>query len=217
MLRKSIAAGRISFFCVAALALIFCFVKIRQVRSDANFIPQSYALSWDVYGYYLHLPATIIHHDPGISQKAWLDDLNGKYQAGRPWYQTWNGIKGRQVNVYPTGEAILWLPFFLAAHVSAKIFGYPADGLSPPYQWFMMLAGIFYAALGLFLLRKLLLRYVNDKITAVTLVLIALGTNLYYYSTYDDTMPHIMLFAVDTLVLLLTISWHENPKRSTAL
>jgi hypothetical protein len=215
--QKSLAAGRFSFFTVVFLALVFSFVKIRQVRTEPKFIPQSYAISWDIYGYYLHLPATIIHRDPGIENHAWLDSLNAKYQSERPWYQTWNGIKGRQVNVYPTGEAILWLPFFLVAHVSAGVLDYPQDGLSPPYQVMIMIAGLFYAILGLFLLRKLLLKFTTDKIAAVTLLLIGLGTNLYYYGSYDNSMPHIILFAVDTLIILLTISWHENPRRHIAL
>ncbi|HLG04031.1 MAG TPA: hypothetical protein VI731_10585 [Bacteroidia bacterium] len=214
-LRKTLSSGKYSFYTIIAIAAIFAFVKIRQVVSEKRFIPESYAISWDTYGYYLHLPATFIYHDPAIKDIRWYDSLKAKYQRDRPAYQTLPGIEGRRVNVYTTGAAVLWSPFFFLAHVIAGITGYEQDGLSPPYQVMLMLAGIFYALLGLFFLRKLLLLFFTDKISAATLVLIGLGTNLFYYATYNNTLPHILLFAVDSLIILLTIQWHAQPKRWT--
>ncbi|GAB4130885.1 MAG: hypothetical protein Fur0041_00550 [Bacteroidia bacterium] len=43
------------------------------------------------------------------------------------------------------------------------------------------------------------------------LLIIGMGTNLYWYGSYDSSMPHIYLFAIDCAILLLTISWHEKP------
>jgi hypothetical protein len=198
------------------LAVLFAVAKIYQVRYSPNYIKDSNAIAFDSYGYYIHLPATIIHHDPGIENKAWLDSLNAKYQLDRPWYQAWPGEKGRMVNVYTTGIAIIWSPFFLIAHAAAGVAGYPQDGLSPPYQWMIIFAGWFYAVLGLYLLRRLLLKFVSDKTTGWTLLLIGLGTNLYHYATYDSTMPHILLVPFLLMIILLTISWHENPTKRKA-
>lgn len=195
---------------------MFVIVKLQQVFSVEPFIRESYAISWDNYGYYLHLPATLIYKDPGITGH-WVDTLNNKYQKDRPFYQVWDGTNGRKVNVYPVGLAICNLPFFLGGHLFAKISGYAADGLSPPYQWAMILSALFYAILGMWLLRKLLLKFFSDHITSIVLVLIAAGTNLYYYATYNDLLPHIHLFAVDCGILLLTIRWHEKPTPKTAL
>lgn len=80
----------------------------------------------------------------------------------------------------------------------------------------LVLSGLFYAILGMVLLRKLLLEFFNDNTVAILLLLLGFGTNLFHYATYDNTMPHIIIFVFDTLILLLTISWHKQPKRSTA-
>lgn len=208
---KTNSTHRLSLFVFIFISLTFIFVKFRQVRSVEPFIRDSYALSWDNYGYYLHLPAFVIHHDIGIENRSWLDSLNNKYQKDRPFYQTWPGQKNRLVNVYPVGFAVFNFPFFLIGHASAKIFGYEADGLSPPYQWAMILSALFYGILGFWFLRNLLIRYFDDRLTAVLLLMIGLGTNLYYYATYECMLPHIFLFAADTLLILLTIKWHERP------
>ncbi len=216
-LLKANSAYRLSLFAFIFISLFFVFVKIRQVKTVEPFIRDSYALSWDNYGYYLHLPAIIIHRDPGMQDRVWIDQLNSTYQKDRPFYQTWPGQKDRLVNVYPVGFSIFNLPFFCAGHLFAKISDYPADGLSPPYQWAMICSALFYGILGIWFLRKLLLRFFSDKLSAVLLLLIALGTNLYYYATYECMLPHIYLFAADTLLILLTIKWHERAQKKTAL
>lgn len=216
MIRKSFRMGKWSFYAFLALSVIFAFVKISHIRSYPDYFKQSNAIAYDTYGYYLHLPATIIHNDPAIENRGWLDTLNWIYQQDRPYYQTVPGQNGRQVNVYPAGIAIIWSPFFLAAHITAKVAGYPQDGLSLPYQVMLVFAGWFYAVLGLLLLRRLLLKFVSDKTTMWTLLLIGLGTNLFHYATYDNTMPHILLVPFILMVVLLTISWHESPSKKKA-
>ncbi|MEO5644977.1 MAG: hypothetical protein ABIQ40_14405 [Bacteroidia bacterium] len=216
-LLKANPAYRFSLFAFIFISLVFVLVKMRQVKTVEPFIRDSYALSWDNYGYYLHLPAIIIHRDPGMQDHAWIDQLNSTYQKDRPFYQTWQGQKNRLVNVYPVGFAIFNLPFFCAGHLYAKVFGFPADGLSSPYQWSMIFSALFYGILGLWFLRKMLIRFFSDKLTAVLLLLIALGTNLYYYATYECMLPHIYLFAADTFLILLTIKWHNRPQKKTAL
>jgi hypothetical protein len=210
-------AYRLSLFAFLFISCLFVFVKMRQVKTVEPFIRDSYALSWDNYGYYLHLPAIVIHRDPGLQDHVWVEQLNSTYQKDRPFYQVWAGQKNRMVNVYPVGFAIFNFPFFCAGHLYAKISDHPADGLSPPYQWAMICSALFYGILGLWLLRKLLIHYFNDRLTAILLLLIGLGTNLYYYATYECMLPHIYLFAADTSLILLTIKWHQRPEKKTAL
>lgn len=209
--------SRLSLYAVVFATVLFVFAKVQQVFSVEPFIRESYALSWDNYGYYLHLPAVIIHHDPGLEDRAWVDSLNARYQKERPFYQVAPGKDNRLVNVYPVGWSIGYSPFFLMAHVTAGWFGYARDGLSAPYQWLAIIACLFYGFLGLWLLRKILLRFFNDRLTALLLLLIAFGTNLFHYATADCNLPHIFLFAVDNGILLLTIRWHERPKKRYAL
>jgi hypothetical protein len=215
--RKIMKSQRISFFTflIISLSLILC--KTSQVNKYPDFFSQSHVISYDVYGYYLHLPATLIYKDPGIEKRDWFDSLNTKYHKGIPVYQVSAGINNRLANVYPVGIALLWSPFFLIAHSYAKIAGYPPDGLSAPYQVMIVIAGMFYAVLGVYLLRKLLLKFATDKITAWVMFCICIGTNFFFYGAYDSAMPHILIFPLDILIVLLTISWHESPARFKAL
>jgi hypothetical protein len=199
--------NKLSWWVFLFIAITIVFVKVRQVRQIEPFIRESYAISWDIYGYYLYLPATFIYNDVGMQDHVWYDELNSKYQQGRPDYQTWQGVDGNRVNVYPAGTAIFNLPFFIAAHLIANAGLAPADGLSPPYQWAIIFSGLFYGILGMYLLRRLLLHYFSDGISALVLLLVFFGTNLYWYATYDCTMPHVHLFALDVGIILLTRQW----------
>lgn len=216
MISGAFSQNRFSLFAFLLVSLVFIWAKYSQIHSSETYWKRSTVIGYDVYGYYLHLPATVIHHDPGIEDRTWFDSLNHKYQSGDPIYQVLDGPNGRMVNVYPTGIAIAWLPFFLAGHAAAGIGGYPQDGLSSPYQAALVVAGLFYAILGFWLLRKLLLKFVSDRTAALVLFFIAIGTNLFHYATYDNAMPHILIFPFDVLIILLTISWHENPRKRTA-
>jgi hypothetical protein len=176
-------------------------------------------IAWDVYGYYLYLPATFIYHDPGFRDLSWSDTLNKRYTPSETFYQVRKGQDGMWSIKYPCGSAIIWSPFFFAAHILAEPLGYPADGLSPPYSWALIVAGCFYAFLGLWFLRKVLLRFFSDGIAAGLLVLITLGTNYWSMAASETVMPHGNSFALNCIFLWLVIRWHDQPtfKRSIGM
>ncbi|MCA6363985.1 MAG: hypothetical protein IM638_13175 [Bacteroidetes bacterium] len=209
--------NRFSFRAVCLLGLLFIGFQANVIRSFPTYITGSNALSWDIYGYYMYLPATLIYNDAGIENRQWKDSLDKKYQADRPAYQFYPTEKNRLVNVYPAGQSIAMLPFFMLGHAAATLSGAPADGFSPPYQYAAILSGLFYSILGLFLLRSILLRWFSDRMTALLLLLISIGTNQFYYASFDTTIPHNYLFAGNALLLLLTIKWHERPSVKLAL
>jgi len=76
-------------------------------------------LSWDVFGYYLYLPATFIHHDLGISDFSWLQQILDTYHPTNGFYQAYMGPTGNYVMKYPMGLAILYAPFFFIGHLFA--------------------------------------------------------------------------------------------------
>ena len=175
------------------------------------------ALTWDVFGYYLYLPATVIHDDPGLKDASWLDEVMDTYAPSATLYQLVQGTDGNQVIKYTSGLALLYSPFFIVAHWIAPVLGYPADGFSLPYQLILSLGGIIWAIFGLILLRKLLLRLFDDKITSITLLLIVLGTNYFQLAAFDGTLlSHNYLFTLYALLLLTTIRWHERPSYTKA-
>ena len=132
-------------------------------------------ISWEVSGYYFYLPAIFIYQD--LKKVEFKEDIHQQYRPASGPYQTFTHKGGNEVMKYSMGLALQYSPFFLIAHALAEPLGYPADGFSRPYQLAISLGSLFMALLGLWLLRRILLRYFSDGVTAVTLLTIAFATN----------------------------------------
>lgn len=197
------------------LTVLLCCAALLILRISA---PPQKALTWDVFGYYLYLPATFIHHDLALEDPVWLDEVMARYEPSSTLYQLVDAPEGKRVIKYSAGMAVLYTPFFLIAHLSAPLLGYPADGFSLPYQYIIAFGCLLYALLGLFVLRKVLLHFFRDGWTALLIALIALGTNYLQLTAWDGTLlSHTPLFLLHGLLLWTTIEWHERPKMRTAV
>ena len=173
-------------------------------------------ISWDTLGYYLYLPAWFIYHD--ITIMDWAPGLIEQYNLSDTFYQA-SHLPDQEgmVMKYSMGMAILYLPFFFIAHLLAEPLGYAADGFSAPYQAAVGIGSTVYVFIGLLFTRKVLLRYFNDKVAAIVLVLLVLGTNYLQFSAYKTLMPHMPGFMITAMVLWFTIKWHDKPNWKTAL
>jgi hypothetical protein len=175
-------------------------------------------LSWDTMGYYLYLPSQFIYNDLDLSQKQWLDSAIEKYNSTATLYQTFKAENGKWVFRYPIGLSILNAPFFFVADAIAKNSSlFQRDGFSLVYQFFWVLGGLFYGMLGLFYLRKILLTYFSDALTALLLLLITLATNLIEQLTLANGGVHNFLFAMLSFALWQTIVWHNTYKLKNIL
>jgi len=109
--------------------------------------------------------------------------------------------------------AILWLPFFLVAHLLSYFFGFPMDGYSLLYQYAISIAALFYLWLGCWFLMKLLTRSGADvKRAAFITFIITLGTNILYYAIVEDSMSHIYSFSLITLFLFYVYRYFYDKK-----
>lgn len=170
---------------------------------------------WDCLGYYMYLPGAFIYND--LTKLQWIPEIDQKYRmSGGNFYQASQLPNGNYAGKYFIGIAIMQIPFFLAAHAVAKSLGYPDDGFSPPYQWAVACAAIFWAMFGLFLLRRFLLYYFKDREIAISLLLITLATNFIQYAAVDSGLSHAYLFGLYPLILHLTKRWHEKPSPALA-
>ncbi|MBL7138321.1 MAG: glycosyltransferase family 39 protein [Bacteroidales bacterium] len=169
-------------------------------------------LSWDVFGYYLYLPAQFIYHDIGITDFSWLQKILDQYAPTIGFYQAYMGPEGEYIMKYPMGMAILFAPFFFLAHLLAGPLGFPVDGFSLPYQISIALGCVLYAIIGIWFLRKILLRYFSGTVTTIVLILLVLGTNYFQLTAYDSAMVHNSLFTIYTIIIWFTIQWHDHPK-----
>ncbi|HET6990184.1 MAG TPA: glycosyltransferase family 39 protein, partial [Bacteroidia bacterium] len=201
--------SRYAVLLIAIILFLFRFQYLPEKKSSLN------VTTWDAFGYYMYLPATFIYHD--TRELKWLPDIDKKYNVtGGKLYQANIAKNGKYVFKYLGGVSIIQIPFFLFAHAIAHISGAPADGFSWPYQYCLAFGAILWALFGIILLRKILLRFFNDRVTAITLLLLLLASNFIQYASVDNAMSHIWIFPLYPLAILATIRWHENPSRKLA-
>ncbi|MBO9698611.1 MAG: hypothetical protein J7604_00295 [Sporocytophaga sp.] len=190
-------------------ASFFYYPKWEKPQSEAT-------ISWDVNGYYYYLPAIFIYKD--IRELKFTDSILNKYhQTSGIDHIAMPSDNGKYVLKYSIGQSLLYFPFFLIGHFYALSSNYPADGFSFPYQIAIGLGSLIVAFIGLYYLRKVLLNFFSDKITAITLFLISIGTNYLNYSSIDGAMTHNNLFTVYCILIYSTISFYKNPDNKKAL
>jgi len=187
-----------------ALMLLLVVVSFQRLHKRGNII------SWDTFGYYLYLPATFIHNDPGLFDTGFVEEALENYKGSVTFYQASPGPKGGMIIKYSPGLALLFLPGFALAHMVAMASAFPADGFSLPYQYSIFFTSLLFALFGLFTIRKLLLKFFSDLIVALLLALLFAGTNLFYVSV-NHALVHNFLFALYALLLWLVMHWHETP------
>jgi len=175
------------------------------------------ALTWDVFGYYLYLPAYFIHDDIALRDHAWLDQVMATYEPSSTFYQLVDAEDGARVIKYSSGMAVAYAPFFFIAHAIAGPLGYAADGFSEPYRWLVTYGALIYILIGLALLRRVLLHFFTEGWTAILMITIVLGTNYFQLAVFDGTLlTHPFLFTLYAGLVLFTIRWHDDPKPGTA-
>ena len=168
-------------------------------------------LQHDMYVYYSYLPATFIYNDLSF-QFAGSLPADDKRQI---W--TLEAPNGGRVQKMTMGMAMMYAPFFGLAHATAKIMDYPADGYSWIYHFFMAMSALFFAIAAIFIQRKFLLQYFEDKVVALTLLGITLATNFYYYTTSEGPMSHVHNFFLISLFVWQILKWLENYHWKNAL
>lgn len=191
----------------------FTFTVFVYIIFNLNSWKMNRTLHWDKSGYYLYLPATFIYHD--IGRLMFLDSMNANYHfvGNESDYGIYNQPTGLRLNKYPVGVSVFQLPFFLTAHCITQLSKeYPADGYSPYYMLWICISSAFWSSLGILILGNFLKRYFNLPVTIITLLLIAFGTNLYFYSSFDTGMSHPYSFFLLACVMNLTDKWYRTGK-----
>ncbi|MGZ3900934.1 MAG: hypothetical protein ACXVNQ_10835, partial [Bacteroidia bacterium] len=169
------------FIVLASIAISYLFVFRNWADAPVNLV------QGDARDYYSYLMSFFIRHD----------FLN---QAGNEWYllNTGSGV----INVHPPGVALLLLPFFLTGYLFAALFNFPVDGQSLPFELSIAAGALFYCLIGLIYVRKLLhLNNINDRTTALILILLFFGTNILHYALSEAVMSHIYSFSLISVFL----------------
>jgi hypothetical protein len=193
-------AGLFLFSLLAYLALI------PVPRVDGQLIGS------DGVGYYVYLRSLLFDGD--------LDFTNeyAYYSAAFPPQES--TPIGRPANKYSVGTAVLWLPFYLLAHLlalaAAGLGLTPApDGYGYLYQAAISIGSIVYGTAGFWLAYRAAARLFAWWAALAAVALLWLASNAIYYMVLEPSMSHMAsLFAV-ALLLSLWFFWLWLPAPAT--
>ncbi len=197
-------------FLRAALVSVAVLCSALFVLRDARNTPVFYG---DALGYYLYLPATLLYDGPvSILDKPPTaiaePGVRSQLVAAKDVLRT---EKGHLIIQYTYGVALLETPAFIAAHLYAKAAGVVADGFSEPYVIALRLLHALYALIGLLLTYRILRRYFGAELSVLTVVMLFLGTNLFWFSLRQAGMSHVPLFFLYALLTWQSILLYERP------
>jgi hypothetical protein len=194
--------NRKSLIAMLILFMIIAFIRIKIVTT--------HELAWDIFGYYVYLPATFIHHDFMLTDISWVHEIMNTHKISDTLYQLSTGPQNNTMYFFLMGMSILYSPFFFVGHLIALATGCPADGFSAPYQYSIALGTLFYTLAGLHYFRKILLTYFIDQITCILIIIIGLGTNYLHFVTYKNLETANLLFTLLAILVWNTIRWHQE-------
>jgi hypothetical protein len=205
----ALKTSRLSTYAALIVALLLCVFRLSHVDERE--------LSWDVLGYYLPLPATIVHDDPLLKDISWLKETNDRYQLTGTLYQISQNEKGETMYFFLFGMSYVYLPSFLIGHAVAHTSGYEANGFSEPYIWSLVIGGLIFTLIGLYYLRKFLLVYLSDRATALSILILFLATNASHHLSLKNLETVNFLFTLAAFTLYKTTIWLKNPSFKTLL
>lgn len=177
-------------------------------------------LRGDGNGYYAYLRSAVIDRDL---------DFENEFRRGDPLFRelyfdergdvrpSMRAATGRVVNQWAVGPAILWLPFFLAAHVLvfvANVFsaGIPADGFAAPYRWLCAIGTACYGWLAIALGYAIAARVTGARAAVLAALAIWWASSLPVYMYFLPFHVHALsAFAVALFV------WYWLDTRSHGL
>lgn len=166
-------------------------------------------LTWDIMGYNSYYPLVFDRHSFDVNLD-YFRVINERYEYSSALYQYVHLPNGNVYIKYTIGWAILHLPFYLVAELWANWGGYTTDGFSYPYQVMAYLGSFFYFMLSVFLLRKVLLLFFNERVGATVMLIIGLGTNFFYMNFGSVGVTHNLVFMLVCFFILRTHYFHEK-------
>jgi len=161
----------------------------------------------DDTGYYAYLRSVFFDGD--------LDFIDERYYAHINRFNS----TGYVFSNWQLGQAVLYLPFFIAGHFLAllyNILGYPveADGYSAPYFISTAVASATYLFAGLVIMCRVLEKFVNQRIALITSISLWMASPLLYYTFIRQRMAHTTEFFLAALFILVWICYRESKRKS---
>jgi len=203
---KNISFSKLAIFTIILISVLYTF-QFKQWKTSRGVI------QIDIMGYYAYLPATFIYNDIHFD---FLDNPENSHLKDKVLIR--KGRENYRIIQYTSGLSICYLPGFLCAHyIIAPLLNYPTDGYSFPYEICLQFIPYIYFFLGLLFLRKTLLKFFSDQSTALTLIIITLGTNLMFYISKQAPMSHIFSFSLIAIFQYFIFRWNDEKNLRTTI
>lgn len=196
------------------LLALFIFIIILTLKDG---VPMP--LGWDNMGYYNYLSELFVDGDLRMPNLDHYQAIMDTYHNTGSLYQ-YIPIEGETdgfITKYTYGWSLINAPFLYIGHLFAGWLHYPQDGFSAPYKIAAIISSLFYTLLGLILTRKVLLTFFNEKLTALLLVILVLGTNYLHMNTSSTGLSHIYIYTFYASLIWFSISFHNKPSTKLAL
>lgn len=200
---------------VSLISILVCVVVVLSLDFSYKYYKsRDKIIESDAKHYYAYIPSVIIFHD--ISQK-FLDT-----EFGPDKHYFWTGVKldnGKNYIKTTMGVALLQSVIIIPMHYTFKALGFPADGFSEPYKLAILMSSLLYFALGLLIIRYLVIKNLkfSDTVAAITILAIGLGTNLLVYVSKEPSMSHAYSFFAIGMFVFCLDRYLKNRKWANAL
>jgi hypothetical protein len=167
----------------------------------------------DAVEYYSHLRSLYFDHDVDLANEFDHFGILSRYDKIRPT------PTGHRRTIFSVGPALLWMPFYAAGDLVARVEGAVEEGYSPAHIRAVCIGSLCYVLLGLLLLSPVLRELAGGAAAAWTLVLLLYATFLWWYAVYEPVMSHAGSFFLAALALRV---FHDggfalSPARAMAL
>jgi hypothetical protein len=163
----------------------------------------------DGNGYYAYVRSLVIDGDLHFENEFRRGDpsfVMGVFEEGGGFKPTFLLPNGSVRNQWSVGPAMLWSPFFLAAHslvwIADKLgANIPADGYSLPYRWVCALGTALYGFIGLLLAYRVAKRFVTGSIALMAVIGIWFASSVPVYLYFLPFHVHVLAaFSVSLFV-----------------
>ncbi|MBI3932565.1 MAG: hypothetical protein HY317_04060 [Acidobacteria bacterium] len=108
---------------------------------------------------------------------------------------------GHRRTIFSVGPALLWMPFYAAGDLVARVRGAVEDGYSPLHIRAVCLASLAYGVLGLLLVYAVVRERATPAVAFWTVVLLEYATFLYWYVVHEAAMSHALSFCAAAVIL----------------
>lgn len=152
--------------------------------------------------YYAYTKSIVLDHDIDFQNEAYRDS------GGFPNEPEISEITGKIINKFSPGTSILWIPGFLLGHSLSKVLEFveviaAADGYNFLTQYIVAISAILFSIVGLFFVFKTVKLFFNTKIALLTLLILYLATQMFYYTSLDPLNSHSASFMLSAMFLYL--------------